>query len=551
MPLTITPPSTPEPEDKGLPSGPPKSLSSTPPVKIGGNGGGLPLLPPTLKTDALDKDGLDLDAGNLFAARQDKAQEYSFAEEDLNLNAYKGISALSAKEVTENNYDDYYKPLEKKVEEVKEWLQDILSEQHKTEDVAEARKARGQKYKEMKDYIDVLLVRYFSQGAIIRNEDASTVSAMVINEILGLGPIEPLWLDNRITEIMVNGPFRVRIEIDGKLQDAKGVRFRNQAHLLETCQQILAPLGKSLDVAHPYEDGRLVDGSRINATHPIIGPKGPYLTIRRFPEVVFDMRRLVNTGSMTEEMAEEIGWLVHSGCSTIVAGGTGSGKTSMLNALSGCIPDSERIITIEDNLELRLHPERDVVAMEARKSHQGDKGSVSIRDLVTNALRQRPDRIVVGEVRDGSAYDMLQAMNTGHEGSMTTVHANDADGAIDRLVNLISEVGDLDSNQALSLISNGVDIVVAIGRYEDGSRRVATISEIPTRVSTTNGVSSLTPRPLFEFVQTGNDEMGKIVGEYKKVGELSDEIIKKHRLDRKERLTIEQVFELSDQTEGQ
>jgi pilus assembly protein CpaF len=548
MPLTIAPPSSPEPEDNNNENNKPQKLTGIPP-KLGG---GLPATPPpSLKIEEL-KEGKDLDAENVFAEAQDKRQFYDIdVNEELNLNTYKGISALSAQEATENDYDLYYKHLEPKVEEVKAWLQDILTENKKTEDVAEARRYRGEKYKAMKDYIDVLLVRYFSQGAIIRNEDAAIVSAMVINEILGLGPIEPLWLDNRITEIMVNGPFRVRIEINGRLQDAKGVRFRNQAHLLETCQQILAPLGKAIDVAHPFEDGRLVDGSRINATHPVIGPKGPYLTIRRFPETVFDIRRLISMGSMTEEMAEVIGWLVHSGCSTIVAGGTGSGKTSMLNALSGCIPDDERIITIEDNLELRLHPGRDVVAMEARKSHQGERGNVSIRDLVVNSLRQRPDRIIVGEVRDGSAYDMLQAMNTGHEGSMTTVHANDAEGAISRLVNLISEVGELDSNQALSLISNGVDIIVAIGRYEDGSRRVATISEVPSTVEAEKGVSTLKPNILFEFVQTGTDEFGKIQGEYRKVGELSPLIVKKHRLDKKPKLNIEEVYKLSDQSENQ
>jgi pilus assembly protein CpaF len=474
-------------------------------------------------------------------------------EEDLNLNDYRGISALTAEDIMNKDYNLYFKHLEEKTIEVKEWLQDILSENGKTTDIAEARKLRGAKYVEMKSFIDKLLVKHFAERNTVRREDAGTLTAIIINEMLGLGPIEPLWLNPEITEIMVNGPFEVWVEIRGKLVKAKGARFRDRNHLLETAQQILAPLGKTIDMAHPYEDGRLVDKSRINVTHPIIGEDGPFLTIRRFPETVFTLKRLVEKGSMTEEMAVEIGNLIYAGCSTIVAGGTGTGKTSMLNALSGCIPGTERIITIEDNLELRLNSTKHVVAMEARKSHQKGEnsvGNVSIRDLVKNALRQRPDRIVVGEVRDGSAYDMLQAMNTGHEGSMTTVHANDPEGAIDRLVNLIGE-GDSSMNdaQCLSLISNGVDIMVTIARFEDGSRKVASISEIPSRIKSDGKQVTLTPRMLYEFVQTGINENDEVVGVYEKREELSESIIKKHRLNHRKRMTIEDIYEVSEESE--
>lgn len=508
---------------------------------------GLPVVPPPHVGAVQSGDGRDLDEEDIFTSRTDvKTDTFEYVDRNLNLNEYEGIGKLSAEEVISNDYDRHYARLEEKVVEVKTWLQEILNEQNKTQDVADARREKGAKYQEVKTLLDQLLVRYFAQERIVRKEDATILSSLVINEILGLGPIEPLWQDPRITEIMVNGPYRTRVEINGRLVTAKGVRFRDQEHLLDTAQQILAPLNKTIDVAHTFEDGRLPDGSRINVTHPVIGPGGPYLTIRRFPEEVFTVRKLVDMGSMTEEMAEEIGNLIYHACSTSVSGGTGSGKTSMLNALSGCIPDDERIITIEDNLELRLHPSRDVVAMEARRSHQGDKNNVTIRDLVRNSLRQRPDRIVVGEVRDGAAYDMLQAMNTGHEGSMTTVHANDAYGAIDRLVNLISEIGELDSNQALSLIANGVDIIVSISRYEDGSRRVSTISEIPARVDAKDGRVSLEPIILWEFVQTGEDENNMIVGEYVRKNELSENFIKRHRLDKKPRLTIEELYKLSD-----
>lgn len=834
--------------------------------------------------------------------------------------------SLTAEDLINNDYEAHYARLEEKVLSVKAWLQGILTEQNKTADIAEARSERGKKFDEMTILIDQLLTRYFAQEANLARRDIPTVTALVTNEMLGLGPIEPLWGDPRISEIMVNGPFRVRVEIKGKLVDVPGARFRNREHLLEVSQQMLAPLGRTLDIANPYEDGRLPDGSRINITHPIIGPQGPFLTIRRFPDTVFSLKALVEMDSMTPEMAVEIGNFIAVGCSILVVGSTGSGKllshdtliptpsgmstmgelkqgdiildensnptkvtakystkipvayeltfsdgtkvaadedhnwltetraarraagrqkntgslsrvngkaaalgedlaslwnlyhnrteyisadtvhsalprltntinkaaetlptlqtsfetkvydstlfynsvmgyvsssyklkksqpvsgkvvttkeifdtlrtpsghvnhsvsliskpvpysqqnltldpylfgikigdestnvtkfipdeylyssvaqrrsivaglldatgsvnslkgsvdfrhseksivdgfrqiihslgyqssvslpddnksaymvsfyttdnvfgipekqkahaelrstqtgtlgnrryitdvqpiesvpmscitvdspnslylitdafipthnTSMLNALSDCIPLGERVITIEDNLELQLNPKADVLALEARKAHQGDKGNVTIRDLVKNTLRMRPDRIVVGEVRDGSAYDMLQAMNTGHDGSMTTVHANDAQGAIDRLVNLMAEVGDIDTNRALSLIAGGIDIMVVVERYfDDGSRRVSSIVEIPSRVTTEGGYLTLEPRPLYEFFQTDltTDENGEdhIVGEYRKINDISDSLIRKHRLDKRRKLTLQEIYTLSD-----
>lgn len=982
MPLNVQPPA-PQPENNNTPTNP--------------QGGRLPVRPPSVqpseRTVSRDLDvELQEKMGDLV-----KDEDFVYREELLNRNEYQEVGKLTSEQVLVQDYDTHYKRLEEKILSVKTWLQETLTEAGKSEDVAAARKNRNSKeYKEIKQYLDQLLVRHFAQEQVANKNDSVIISAMVTNEILGLGPIEPLWQDKRITEIMVNGPYRVRVEIGGKLIDVKGVKFRDTTHLLDTCQQILAPLNKTIDIAHPLEDGRLPDGSRINITHPSVGPGGPFLTIRRFPETVFSMKKLVEMGSMTPEIAEEIGNLINAGCSTIISGGTGSGKqldlntllptptgmttmgdvqvgdflldenaeptmvtakystkvpvayeltfsdgtkviadedhnwftstraarrawsrqknepkqvnavrqrfgtdeeiatltyiynareelispshiyslvprlrnvvynatktlpvmerqgkfvfysskdllaevihrataiqddqryksavesvvttkeifdtlkvnkgqhnnhavrlisqpveysekellvspylfgawlgdgysktgtlcgvdeeifeniekegntlhstrydkrptrenmriktyvdlsqnlrklnvlktvdavgeskfipedylyssieqrraliagmldtdgtvskskgtvefsntnkalvdgfrqvihslgyqstvtskipsytyngvkkqgqvaytvsfyteddvfrlsrkheahrsirtagqkghrsdlryivdcqpvasvpmacvtvdspkslylatdsfipthnTSMLNALSGCIPDDERIITIEDNLELRLHPKRDVVALEARRSHQGEKGSITIRDLVRNSLRMRPDRIVVGEVRDGSAYDMLQAMNTGHEGSMTTVHANDAYGAIDRLVNLISQVGELDARQALSLLSNGVDLIVSIRRYEDGSRRVESIAELPSRVNIDErGNSSLEPIILWEFRQTGLTADEKVVGEYVRVNEISDALKKKHRLDKKRRFSLAELYELSEQ----
>jgi Flp pilus assembly CpaF family ATPase len=1022
MPISITPPASPPQnnngeEAKSSKTTPPLTAQAAPPTlqtqpaapRVGGisiapaKARTLPVQPAAAQpvTQAPKVIGRDLDEEYTSATLGlDKVKEFTFSEGLINLNEYETHGSLTAEEVITEDYDTTYKRLESKIVEVLDWLREIISDQNRNQDVADARRDRkSAKFKEMKNLLDQLLVRHFSQDNVVNPADSAIVSAMVVNDLLGLGPLEPLWGDKRITEIMVNGPFKVRIEIAGKLITARGVKFRSQEHLLETCQQLLAPLNRTIDVAHPMEDGRLPDGSRINVTHPAVGPGGPYLTIRRFPETVFSIKRLVDGGSMTPEIATEIGNLIHAGCSTVIAGGTGSGKmtshdtriptpfgmttmgdlkvgeiildenalpttvtakystkipvayeltfsdgtkvkadedhnwftssrsarrawsrqettpkmrdatrkrfatdeeiatliylsnereeftspssiyatlprlrtivynasrdltavkkegkkvyydsselhtavlnrataiisdqrgkstlesivttkeifdtlyvnngkhanhairlisqavlytekellispyafgawlgdghsnsgavcgiddeifdnivaegnetftttydngahrnvplrkdnytswtwklrdlgvlkdkntvgqskmipddylyssiaqrraliagmldtdgtvdatkgviqfansnkvlidgfrqvihslgyqstltskmptythkgdnlvgqeaytvsfytdddvfgisrkqeihertrtsgqrghrsdlryivdcqpiptepmscitvdspnslylvtdafipthnTSMLNALSGCIPEGERVVTIEDNLELRLHPDRDVVALETRRSHQGSdgRGNVSIRDLVKNSLRMRPDRIIVGEVRDGSAYDMLQAMNTGHEGSMTTVHANDANGALDRLVNLISEVGEVDAKQAISLISNGVDIIVSIRRFEDGSRRVDSIAEIPTRVAIDSaGNTSLEPLLLWEFVQTAIGPNESVIGEYRRVNEISDSLKKKHRLDKKRQLTMEEIYVLSSQ----
>lgn len=444
-----------------------------------------------------------------------------------------------------NNPSTEYSKFDGKVTDVISYMQEEMQVNGMSELVAQARTMRGRFLEEAKPKIRNLALGYIINKNMASGHDAEVLTSLVVNEIVGLGPIEPLWQNPGITEIMVNGADKVRIEIDGKLLTATGARFRDEEHLLETCRSILAPIGRTIDVAHPYEDGRLPDGSRVNVTHASIGNLHNYLTIRRFRAEAFSMEDLVNFGSMPEELAEFLGNMVHHGLSTVVAGPTGAGKTSLLNALSGCIPDEERVITIEDNIEMTLNPRKDVVALEARKAAQGDKGSVTIRDLVKNALRMRPDRIIVGEVRDGSAYDMLQAMNTGHDGSMTTVHANDPYGAIDRIVNLISEVGEVDTNRALSLVAGGVDMIVAIDRYEDGSRRISSIAEIPYRVDIEQGNVILEPRMLWEFEQTGVDTNEKVVGSYKKLNDLSPSLIKRKRLENKPKITLEEIYRIS------
>lgn len=901
------------------------------------------------------------------------------AEENLTA-TYVSVGQLTADQLINTPYEKFAH-LEDKIASAVQWVQDVMTEQERTQDLVDARMDRGEKYQEMVRFLDGLVLKYISREQVIRGDDRKILVASVINEILGLGPIEPLWSDDRISEIMVNGPHRIRVEIGGKLIDVKGARFRDRDHLLSMCQQILGAIGRRVDNSHPLEDGRLADGSRINVVHHVLAPNGPYLTIRRFPDTVFSMEKLVEFGSMTEEMAEEIGNLVFAGCSTVIIGGTGSGKmlahstilptptgvttmgevkvgdqlldehgnpcnvtakyslkepvafkvvfsdgteviadedhnwftstraarrsvgraknaparkrqvrmtegelvvldtltrsvlpgefitrgelvstfparknlinnflqqnpvakqartgapgsykydasvllpaflaharktakdqrhlqtpesvvttreifetlrtpsghanhavrlvskpvayppqeqlidpyllgqwlgdgstssgglttvdaetlaafraagyvvtsqspkdhyvrglqaqlrevgvlgnkhipdvykyaseeqrraliaglldsdgtvsksngavqftninkrlvddfrfiihslgyqstltskiptythngerkegqlaytvsfftsddvfrltrknelhrsvrsasgqagersrlryivdvvpvesepmscitvdspnhlylctesfivthnTSFLNATSGCIPPGERIITIEDNLELRLHPSRDVTSLEARPANASGTGAVTIRDLVRNSLRMRPDRIVVGEVRDASAYDMLQAMNTGHDGSLTTVHANDADGGVERLVNLITEVGGFSPERAMSLIAGGVDIFVVIDRFpEDGSRRVVGIYEVPNRITLEEGQAALRPIPLWEFVHDETLEDGKVVGHYERTNEPSPSLVRKHRLDRRRRLTLSEIYAMS------
>ena len=463
---------------------------------------------------------------------------------------------LTVEDLLVNDWERY-EYLMPKVLSVKTWVTEVLQEQNRSAEIAEARLKRGHKYDEMYTLITNLLQRYYMTNRVVSSLDYKILSALVANEILGLGPIEPLWRDNRISEIMVNGPYTVRIEMGGRLMDVPGARFRDQEHANEIAQQILAPIGRAIDVSHPLQDGSLVDGSRVNIVHPAIAEKGPYITIRRFPDTVFSLQELVNFGSMNKEMATDLGNLIAAGLSTVIIGGTGSGKTSTLNALSACIPPGERVLVIEDTSELRLHPDRDILYLQARPAQHEGSGAITIRDLVKNALRMRPDRVVVGEVRDFAAYDMLQAMNTGHDGSMTTIHANDARSGVERLVNLLSEGGEsaVESSRVLSLISSGVDLFVTIQRYEDGSRRCSGIYEIPNTVTVKDGRVSLEPIPLWEFVQDSADldddavdGILKVTGHWERVNELSDSMKKKHRLDYREVMTFEQICELAEQS---
>lgn len=434
--------------------------------------------------------------------------------------------------------------LEKKVIELVSKVQEDLVTQGKSEDLVEARGNPAMKA-QMAEEIDRLALKYLLSGRAMSGDDNKVIIAMVVNEILGLGPIEPLWLDPNISEVIVNGPESIFVEREGKLIKATGVRFYSQKHLAEVCQRILAPINRKLDVKDPLADGRLPDGSRVNAVHHAIAPHGPLLTIRRFPQVNRSLADLVDMGAMTDDMAITLAWLIKNKASSLVCGGTGTGKTTLLNALSAVIPRNERVVTIEDSLELRLHPDAHVVPLEARPNDASGSNAITIRALVKNALRMRPDRIVVGEIRDQAALDMLQACNTGHEGSMSTVHANGPSEAIARLTVMVAQGGEIPADKVDWLVGSALDIIIMIKRYKDGSRRVSGIYEVG-EVEAGSG-DPLKTVPLWEWKRDGEDESGKITGKYVKVNDLSDHLKDKLGLEYEALPSMEDIRELSKQ----
>ena len=334
----------------------------------------------------------------------------------------------------------------------------------------------------------------------------------VFNEAMRLGPLEDLLADDSVSEIMVNGPDKVYIERGGKLQ-LSDCQFTDDASVLSVIERIIAPLGRRCDESQPYVDARLADGSRVNAIIAPLALSGPTITIRKFSKKALTPDDFIRFGTWTHNAAEFMKLCVWLRKNIIVAGGTGSGKTTLLNLLSGYIPHSERIITVEDAAELRLQQPH-VVRLEARPPNIEGKGAVPIRDLVKNCLRMRPDRIIVGECRGGEALDMLQAMNTGHDGSLTTVHANSPRDVISRLETMVLMSGmELPSRAIREQIASAVDIIIHESRLSDGSRKVTAITEVTGLEG-----NQIVMQDLFAFKQSGVDPDGKIIGEFKPTG---------------------------------
>ena len=336
--------------------------------------------------------------------------------------------------------------------------------------------------------------------------------AAVADEVLGLGPLEGLINEPSVSEIMVNAPDEVFYEKEGRLY-LSSVRFRDEAHIMRIIERIVAPLGRRVDESSPMVDARLPDGSRVNVILPPVAPKSPTITIRKFQADKMTIEDLIQLNSLTREVAEFLRACVLVRLNIIISGGTGTGKTTMLNALSSFIPDTERIVTIEDPTELRLQ-QGHVVSLEARPASLEGKGEVTMRDLVRNSLRMRPDRSIVGEVRGPEAFDMMQAMNTGHEGSLGTVHANTPRDALARIENMILMAGlDLPMRAIREQIASAIHLVIQIARLADGTRRITKVSEI-------SGMEGevVTMQDLFSFEQTGVDSDGRVVGEFRPTG---------------------------------
>jgi pilus assembly protein CpaF len=351
-----------------------------------------------------------------------------------------------------------------------------------------------------------------SESIVLTRTERARMFEAIAADIIGFGPLEQLLNDTEVSEIMVNGPKKIYVEKRGKVTKS-GVTFTDEQHVLRVIDRIVAPLGRRIDESSPMVDARLPDGSRVNAVIRPIALCGPTISIRKFKKDGVSIEDLIRFGSLTREMAEFLAACVKAHLNVVVSGGTGSGKTTMLNALSGFIPDGERIITVENAAELQLRQDH-VVPLESRPPNIEGKGEISIRDLVINCLRMRPERIVVGECRGGEALEMLQAMNTGHDGSMTTLHANTPRDAIARIETMCLMSGmDLPVRAIREQTAAAVNVIVQLARLKDGSRRTTYVTEVQGMEGDVVVLSD-----IFVFEQQGIDEKGKIIGQLKPTG---------------------------------
>ena len=366
---------------------------------------------------------------------------------------------------------------------------------------------------ELKSEIASIITKHIEKESLnLTNTQKKKIQEELLNEIIGFGPITQFLNDSDVTEIMVNGPKQIFVEKNGKLTLANAV-FKDNNHVLHVIKKIVGAIGRRIDESSPMVDARLKNGSRVNAIIPPLAIDGPSITIRKFAEDPFMVEDLVGFGTLNSKMAELLRACVEGRLNVIVSGGTGSGKTTTLNVLSSFIPESERIVTIEDAAELQM-VQTHVVRLETRPPNIEGKGEVSIRDLVKNSLRMRPDRIIVGEVRSGEALDMLQAMNTGHDGSLTTAHANSPRDMLSRLETMVLMSGmNLPIRAVRDQVSSAIDLIVQQSRLQDGARKITYITEV---LGMEGDVIIL--QDIYRFIQKGIDGKGKVIGDFEFTG---------------------------------
>lgn len=411
------------------------------------------------------------------------------------------IFAAISNDVADTAYQSIKKTVHRRlVAEMSPQEQMVLSAVH--QDVAQVEQVIG-------NYVEKVLEE--NPFAVPVSERSKIVSDLK-DEMLGLGPIEVLLKDPTVTEVMVNGPKKIFVERMGRLQ-LTDIQFHDDSHVMNIIERILSPIGRHIDESVPLVDARLEDGSRVNIIIPPLSLVGPCITIRKFATKALSVDNLITFGTLDRKMADFIKACIQARINILVSGGTGSGKTTTLNVLSSFIPENERIVTIEDAAELKLQQEH-VVTLESRPANIEGNGEITIRDLVKNALRMRPDRIIVGEVRGGEALDMLQAMNTGHDGSLTTAHANNPRDALSRLETMVLMAGfEMPIRAIREQVSSAIELILQQSRLKDGSRKITYITEVQHMEG-----DVITTQDLFRFEQTGMDENGKLTGRFVSTG---------------------------------
>lgn len=411
------------------------------------------------------------------------------------------IFAAISNDVADTAYQSIKKTVHRRlVAEMSPQEQMVLSAVH--QDAAQVEQVIG-------NYVEKVLED--NPFAVPVSERSKIVSDLK-DEMLGLGPIEVLLKDPTVTEVMVNGPKKIFVERMGRLQ-LTDIQFHDDSHVMNIIERILSPIGRHIDESVPLVDARLEDGSRVNIIIPPLSLVGPCITIRKFATKALSVDNLITFGTLDRKMADFIKACIQARINILVSGGTGSGKTTTLNVLSSFIPENERIVTIEDAAELKLQQEH-VVTLESRPANIEGNGEITIRDLVKNALRMRPDRIIVGEVRGGEALDMLQAMNTGHDGSLTTAHANNPRDALSRLETMVLMAGfEMPIRAIREQVSSAIELILQQSRLKDGSRKITYITEVQHMEG-----DVITTQDLFRFEQTGMDENGKLTGHFVSTG---------------------------------